>query len=146
MDMLSIDTLLDALIRCDKYTDVEVCIALKNLWNTQELTDSLYNEIRGNRLGNWKINRGITRGKATLKSACGSHIHILNIQSPELFRGKHFHWVLFENGITDDAFEALSYTECLNAPWEQMPDSAELDNFLNGFKIIPNSCFIYGGL
>lgn len=142
MDMLNGDTLLEALKRCDEYADIEICIVLKNLWDTQELIDGFYNEIKGNRLGNWMIDRGITRGKATLKSARGSHIHILNIQSPELFRGKRFHLVLFEDGIADDAIEALSYTECLTTPWEQMSDSAELDDFLNGFKIIPNSCLV----
>ena len=142
MDMLSGDTLLDALKRCDEYADIEVCIALKNLWDTQELIDGFYNEIRGNRLGDWVIDRGTTRGRAVLQSVRGSHIHILNIQSSELFRGKRFHWVLFENGIKGDAIEALSYMECLTAPWEQMPDSAELDDFLGGFKIVPNSCLV----
>lgn len=138
MDMLNGDTLLEAMKRCDEYADIEVCIALKSLCSTQELTDAFYNEIKGNRLGAWMINCGITRGKAALQSIRGSHIHILNIQSSELFRGKRFHWVLFEDGISADALEALSYMECLTAPWEQTPESVELDSFLDSFKIVPN--------
>lgn len=138
MDMLTGDTLLEAMKRCDEYADIEICIALKNLWSAQELADAFYNEIKGNRLGVWMIDRGITRGKAILQSGRGSHIHMLNIQSSELFRGKRFHWVLFEDGISANALEELSYMECLTAPWEQAPESVELDSFLDSFKIVPN--------
>lgn len=138
MDVLNGSTLLDALKRCDEYPYIDVCIALSNMWDTQELIDGLHNEIRAHRLNDWKIDRGMTRGKAVFQSARNSHIYILNAQNPELLRGYRLHWVLFENGIGEDAFEALSCMECLTAPWERVSDSAELDDFLCSFKIVPN--------
>lgn len=136
MDMFTGETLLEAMKRCDQYPDLEICIALKNLWDAQELTDAFNTEIRGKRLGEWRINRGFYRGKATIQSVLGSNIHMMNIQNPEFFRGQRFHWVLFAKDISEKDLEALAYMECLTPPWENAPESEALDDFLCSFKIV----------
>lgn len=139
MDMLNSSTLLDAFRRCDEYANIEICIVTKSLWNAHELIDGLYDEIRANRLDGWVIGRFMIGGGGMLKSVRNSHIRIISIQDTEQIRSHRFHWILFENGIAEDAFNALSSVECLSPPWERISDSTELDDFLRSFRILPNT-------
>lgn len=49
---------------------------------------------------------------------------------------RSFHWVLYEEGVNEDALPIIASVERLLLPYEELKDSEELDDFLNSFKIV----------
>lgn len=136
MDVLSGNTFCQALDLCDKFSNANIGIIMKGLRSVDEFADALYSEIQSGRMSGWKINKGIHNGYAVLKSSTDSFIHLLSVHDPERLHGRSFHWVLFEEGINEDALPIIASVERLLLPDEKLNDSEELDNFLNSFKII----------
>lgn len=136
MDVLSGNTFCQALDLCDKFSNANIGIIMKGLRSVDEFADALYSEIQSGRMSGWKINKGIHNGYAVLKSSTDSFIHLLSVHDPERLHGRSFHWVLFEEGINEDALPIIASVERLLLPDEEFNDSEELDDFLNSFKII----------
>lgn len=136
MDVLSGNTFCQALDLCDKFSNANIGIIMKGLRSVDEFADALYSEIQSGRMSGWKINKGIHNGYAVLKSSTDSFIHLLSVHDPERLHGRSFHWVLFEEGINEDALPIITSIERLLLPDEELKDSEELDDFLNSFKIV----------
>lgn len=136
MDVLSGNTFCQALELCSSFSDANVGIIMKNSRSVDEFAEAIYSEIQSGRMDGWQINKGIHNGYAVLKSSLDSFIHLLSVHDPERLHGRSFHWVLYEEGINEDALPIITSIERLLLPDEELKDSEELDDFLNSFKIV----------
>lgn len=136
MDVLRGNTFCQALELCDKFANANVGIIMKNSRSVDEFAEAIFSEICSGRMSGWKINKGIHNGYAVLKSSTDSFIHLLSAHDPERLHGRSFHWVLYEEGISEDALSIIVSIERLMLPDEGFKDSEELDDFLNSFKIV----------
>ena len=58
MEVLTGDTLAEALLFCSQQENVSVCVVLDNLRNTKELVETLWREIELGNLPGWVMQRG----------------------------------------------------------------------------------------
>lgn len=136
MDILNGNTFCQALELCDSFSDVNIGIIMKNSRSVDEFAEAIFPEICSGRMSGWKINKGIRYGYAVLKSNTDSFIHLLSVYDPERLYNCSFHWVLYEEGVNEDALPIIASVERLLLPDEELKDSEELDDFLNSFKIV----------
>lgn len=144
MDILNGNTLCQALELCKSLSDVNIGIIMKNSLSVDKFAEAIFPEICSGRISGWKINKGIHNGYAVLKSNTDSFIHLLSVQNPERLRGRLFNWVLYEEGVNEDALPIIASVERLflhdeELKDEELKDSEELDDFLNSFKIFTPS-------
>ena len=58
MEVLTGDTLAEALLFCSQQENVSVCVVLDNMRNTKELVETLWREIELGNLPGWVMQRG----------------------------------------------------------------------------------------
>jgi hypothetical protein len=58
MEVLTGDTLAEALLFCSQQENVSVCVVLDNMRNTKELVEILWREIELGNLPGWVMQRG----------------------------------------------------------------------------------------
>lgn len=137
MDVLSGNTLLEAMDMCTKHKNANIGVMFANLWSFSDFSDAIYTEIKGGRIGGWKMNKCHgQRGYAVLESENGSFIHLINVQDPEKLKGRSFHWVLYEDGISEEVLRFAAYAERLPPLGCKPEESKELDDFLSSFRIV----------
>lgn len=139
MEVLSGKTLADALNFCDQNPGAEVGIACSTCEAARCLIDSIWEEVSNGRMPGWEMGRALTGvSKATLRRYLKPEPSYIEVFVPNIHgetAGRSFHRVLYDANMSDHVIQELALTERLILPGEE-ETSAELDEFLNSFKIV----------
>ena len=135
MEVLTGDTLAEALLFCSQQENVSVCVVLDNMRNTKELVETLWREIELGNLPGWVMQRGFD--VASLNTKKSSALYFITAYDARDFKGRTFNRILY---LSDLNTVILSEIERYEQPLRFTDGTyggEELDDFLSGFKIKP---------
>ncbi len=142
MEVLTGDTLAEALLFCSQQENVSVCVVLDNMRNTKELVEILWREIELGNLPGWVMQRGFdvasfSNTYSILNTKKSSAMYFITAYDTQNFKGRTFNRILY---LSDLNTVILSEIECCEQPLRFTDGTyggEELDDFLSGFKIKP---------
>lgn len=141
MDVLTADTLLDALKVCYCQDNMSVCIVVRDSRHAIELASCLNQEIKDGNLPGWKIERyfdqiEFDKEYRLSNSRRASTIRILAASLVWGIQGEIFDAIYYQDGLSENILSELKSHEKGN-PVGDTPESDELDEFIRGFRVIP---------
>ena len=125
MEVLTGDTLAEALLFCSQQENVSVCVVLDNMRNTKELVETLWREIELGNLPGWVMQRGFD------VASFSNTYSILN------FKGRTFNRILYLSDLNTVILSEIERCEQPLRFTDGTYGGEELDDFLSGFKIKP---------
>lgn len=138
MEVLTGDTLAEALLFCSQQENVSVCVVLDNMRNTKELVETLWREIELGNLPGWVMQRGFdvasfSNTYSILNTKKSSALYFITAYDARDFKGRTLY-------LSDLNTVILSEIERYEQPLRFTDGTyggEELDDFLSGFKIKP---------
>lgn len=141
MDILTGESLLDALETCDERPGTKIGIACAGREAVRDIFKALNEEICTGRLPGWRIST-MAFGRTVLEK-CGnafadrSSIRIFNANDPSECRALSFHAVLYEDRLNEEVIQCLPSCERLHGvSISRYRQDEALTDFLDSFKII----------
>ena len=94
MEVLTGDTLAEALLFCSQQENVSVCVVLDNMRNTKELVETLWREIELGNLPGWVMQRGFdvasfSNTYSILNTKKSSAMYFISAYDTQNFKGAH---------------------------------------------------------
>ena len=149
MEVLTGDTLAEALLFCSQQENVSVCVVLDNMRNTKELVETLWREIELGNLPGWVMQRGFdvasfSNTYSILNTKKSSALYFITAYDARDFKGRTFNRILYLSDLnTVILSEFPRKLVCSNIDEQPLRftdgtyGGEELDDFLSGFKIKP---------
>ena len=93
MEVLTGDTLAEALLFCSQQENVSVCVVLDNMRNTKELVETLWREIELGNLPGWVMQRGFdvasfSNTYSILNTKKSSAMYFITAYDTQNFKGR----------------------------------------------------------
>ena len=100
MEVLTGDTLAEALLFCSQQENVSVCVVLDNMRNTKELVEILWREIELGNLPGWVMQRGFdvasfSNTYSILNTKKSSAMYFITAYDTQNFKGRTFNRILY---------------------------------------------------
>ena len=100
MEVLTGDTLAEALLFCSQQENVSVCVVLDNMRNTKELVETLWREIELGNLPGWVMQRGFdvasfSNTYSILNTKKSSAMYFITAYDTQNFKGRTFNRILY---------------------------------------------------
>ena len=130
MEVLTGDTLAEALLFCSQQENVSVCVVLDNMRNTKELVEILWREIELGNLPGWVMQRGF-------EVASFSNTYSITAYDTQNFKGRTFNRILYLSDLNTVILSEIERCEQPLRFTDGTYGGEELDDFLSGFKIKP---------
>ena len=130
MEVLTGDTLAEALLFCSQQENVSVCVVLDNMRNTKELVEILWRE-RGFDVASFSNTYSILNTKKS------SAMYFITAYDTQNFKGRTFNRILYLSDLNTVILSEIERCEQPLRFTDGTYGGEELDDFLSGFKIKP---------
>lgn len=142
MEVLTGDTLAEALLFCSQQENVSVCVVLDNMRNTKELVEILWREIELGNLPGWVMQRGFdvasfSNAYSILNTKKSSAMYFITAYDTQNFKGRTFNRILYLSDLNTLILSEIERCEQPLRFTDGTYGGEELDDFLSGFKIKP---------